>query len=93
MPDLDKATYSLSVCTFNADCLLAVGGINQEHKTIKTIRRLNLSLQREWEILSIKIPIPLSLVGIMQISNDKLVIFGGWNMEKVKNTFIVFEKE
>jgi N-acetylneuraminic acid mutarotase len=68
--------------------LVAVGGIAQSKegkKFIDSIFILDLVNGSKWERLTVSLPESAASVGLFQQSEEKIMIFGGYNQTNAKN--------
>jgi hypothetical protein len=63
-------------CRINDQEILICGGYNKELGTLSTIERYIIAKDK-FELLSLKLPIPLRRFMIVRVSNNKALILGG----------------
>jgi len=76
---------------FNDEWLFAIGGFNKNHELTNTIERLNIQndLPTNWQTLKVVIPSVTSNPGAIQVSLKEIVVFGGWDNNTLKTSFMI----
>ena len=98
LPDFPCLTTSSSICEYVHDknkWLYVFGGIsdfggNDKRTTTDTVCRLRIDTESpdNWELLSVKLPFKACDSGSLQLSNDKIIVLGGWNQDKLSQCTI-----
>ena len=77
---------SSSVITIKDKYLFSFGGIIKQEgelNVISYIYRLDLKADKAWEEMAVNMPKPLCDIGLANMSDSEILIFGGWNMNSV----------
>ncbi len=74
--DMKVARSQSAACRINDQEILICGGYNKELGTLDTIERYIIGKDK-FELLSLKLPIPLRRFMIVRVSNNKALILGG----------------
>jgi N-acetylneuraminic acid mutarotase len=96
LSDLNAAKASVGVCEFTASsndrCLYAFGGVKKSEASsgpelLDTVEKAHVSgnFTSHWQVLSFKLPHPIIDIGCFQVSEDKIILMGGWRKE---NNFV-----
>ena len=86
LPQLNQMKVNSSLCTLNGRMLYCLGGII-DLQYLDTIELLDLNSPKRWESLSTKLPRPYQSIGALPISDCDILLFGGWNNRKFKDTY------
>lgn len=83
MPDLNEAKFSQSLCFVNnGSTLYCFGGLLKQGANMyvpsANIERLAKG-QNTWKILNVKLPSPTFDMGTIELNQDEVLIFGGFN--------------
>ena len=83
LPEMKEAKISVSLCFFNnGGTLYAFGGMTQtgtsQLQPTRSIERLSKG-QNQWQLLDLKMPAQTFDMGVLQISNEDILVFGGFD--------------
>ena len=79
----------LSLCCVNNKYIYALGGENKINGFLDSIEKY-ITMGDVWELLNIKLPYRLECVGCVGISNQDILIFGGYSPQKKRETIFKF---
>lgn len=74
--DMKIARSQSSACRINDDQIIVCGGYNKEKGTIDSIEKYNISKDR-FELLPIKLPIPLRRFMVIRVRKNQALVLGG----------------
>ena len=78
----------LSLCNVNNKYIYAFGGENKRNGFLDTIEKYSI-IGDIWDLLKVKLPYKLECVGCISISNQEIMIFGGYCPQKIKRETII----
>lgn len=91
---MNESKTNTSVGTFDDKYIYVFGGYNKGLYDLATIEKLNATKKNKWVVVELASKSnwgPTQNMGVMQISKNEILIWGGMRNGKMLNTSVIFK--
>eukprot|EP01022_Parablepharisma_sp_SALTPOND_P007763 TRINITY_DN1328_c0_g1_i2.p1 TRINITY_DN1328_c0_g1~~TRINITY_DN1328_c0_g1_i2.p1 ORF type:complete len:624 (+),score=66.28 TRINITY_DN1328_c0_g1_i2:1654-3525(+) len=93
-PSLTEAKTNVSAGVFGDRVIYLFGGYNKLSYDLGTIERFDTAIGKNWERVELSTPqywVPIQNMGVVQISPNEMLVFGGMRVGKTTNQSLIYK--